>query len=181
MDAAPFQLVLSVGAGAENGWAHTVGNTIVIPESRRGSSTASVASLLVHEATHVHQRRFPDDARKAAERMGYDVVAPMASGLLGEPRANPDTDGKVYIKKGFYCESVWPEGPEKNYGLAGVRIMCSLEGGPAGDAPPEIVSGWNNGEHPSEVAAEQNATIFSSSRSPREKDWTTHEKENGRK
>lgn len=146
--AMPWRVVLS-GPGAENGWAHTTGDVIVIPHRALvAASDEELQRLLVHEAVHVAQRRDRDGAlRLVSGEWGFRPVtgARLRRVMsLGEARVNPDTDGDVYELDGRVCYPVLDRDAET---LANIRLR------PDGHHP-RWVGVAENHEHPFEIMAE---------------------------
>lgn len=92
-------------ASLENGYPHTVGGTVVLPRTALQRELDSLVRLLVHEITHVHQRRFPVKAAAQARALGFAPVARLRD-LRETVRANPDTDGTVYERAGVQVHPI---------------------------------------------------------------------------
>ena len=140
----PWRLVCSAGRRAENGYAHTVGDTIVIPLERL-EKLVGLQRLLVHEAAHVWQRNNPNEADARAEAMGFRRAGVEGRGYEGEARANPDTDTTVWTYGGVACRPILVKGAAS---IADVRRRRYA--GAFGNT--------DNHEHPYEVMAEAAAT-----------------------
>lgn len=146
------------GPGPEGGLPHTVHDVIVIPQEVLGTkSLEGLASLLIHEATHVFQRMRP---RKAAEILKRDFafVSEARFGANEIPytekrsvRVNPDTDDLRWFKV---------DGRDGGGGGSGGRTLLPVpvfkEGGGFGDV--HLLHGEPGvlqlpAEHPKEVMA----------------------------
>lgn len=143
-----WRMVLS-GQKAENGWAHTVGDVMVIPaKALEARPDGDLVRLFVHEAVHVAQRRDPRGALAlVSDKWGFEPVSDREAeriGALGEARVNPDTDGKIYALGGRVCHPVFEGVPST---LADVR--------PRPDRyHPKYLGRADNHEHPFEIMAE---------------------------
>jgi hypothetical protein len=141
------RIAVSVGTAAENGYAHTAGDTIVLPiSSVRGLSAPELAALVAHELVHIYQRRNPEAARRAALDYGFVEVQPEPGVSL---RANPDTNGAVY-RHG--AESARPVLDDEPTSLASVRLLPN--------AAYTAFPGIKNPEHPYEIMAEHMETAL---------------------
>lgn len=143
-----WRIVLS-DRRAENGWAHTVGDVMVIPlRALEKRPDGDVMRLLVHEAVHVAQRKDPEGAiGLVVGKWGFDPLRPdeeAAVGRLGESRVNPDTDGRVYSLDGRVCHPVFHGSPSS---LADVKLLPDSH-------HPRFLKTAENHEHPFEIMAE---------------------------
>ena len=144
----PWRLACSArGRTVENGYAHTVGDVVVLPlEQIEKLSRRDLISLMIHESVHVAQRMDPERARLTVARMwGFVPASPDTLLRLRVPevRANPDTDAEIYERAGVVCQPVFTPDPRS---LADIRLM-----------PHQKHAGleWvHNPEHPFEVMAE---------------------------
>lgn len=140
------------GKSCENGWAHTLGDIMIIPEHLFSNGvTESLKRTLVHEAVHVAQRRDPVFAdRYSEEELGFvkeSEAAVRRIAGLGEHRFNPDTDGELWSRSGRIVHPILREDceglgdvyhvPNKTHGFAKIK----------------------NHEHPYEIMAESLAMI----------------------
>jgi hypothetical protein len=146
------------GTGAENGYAHTAGDTIVLPAHVGDMDERKLAALIVHEAMHVFQRFRADAADAYARRAyGFEVSKAERVAEAGEERANPDTAGApAYELPG--------EGPvrqvfvakESRVTLADVELLPRERG----DALRRRFPWARNPEHPYEIMAEEAALLL---------------------
>ena len=134
----------------ENGFPHTVGGVIVIPHQCMSWSDERLKQLLVHEATHLHQRAYPAMAEQHAAAMGFEAVRTWHAN--GEAlRANPDTNMTIYSLKSWECNPVFANPSMPHLGDV---VLKPMPGYP----------GWEsirNHEHVFEIAAEINEKLFS--------------------
>lgn len=136
----------------EGGMPHTIGSVIVLPERVMKRRERELGELLVHEATHLHQRAFPDHASKTVSRLGFEPVRRLSSHreIL---RANPDTNNMIYALGRMEVNPVLHQGAETlfEYTLS----------------PHQRYPGFasvRNHEHPFEIVAEINAEIYAGRR-----------------
>lgn len=145
----PWRMTLS-GRAAENGWAHTVGDVMVIPlRALEKRPDGDVLRLFVHEAVHVAQRKDPDGALELVSgEWGFRALGPDEEaarvGRLGEARVNPDTDGRAYELDGRVCHPVFHGTPS---GLAEIKLLPDSH-------HPRFLKIADNHEHPFEIMAE---------------------------
>lgn len=136
--------------GLENSMPHTIGSVIVLPEHVfRYYSANDMALLLVHEATHLHQRAYPDFNSNAITRLGFKPVR-TAKDHREVLRANPDTNNMIYALGRLEVNPVLDIDAENlsEYTLSPFCKYPSFE---------KI----RNPEHPFEIIAELNAILYS--------------------
>ena len=144
-----WRMTLS-GRRAENGWAHTVGDVMVIPlRALEKRPDGDLVRLFVHEAVHVAQRKDPEGALDlVVGKWGFRPLGPeeaaARAGRLGEARVNPDTDHRVYSLDGRVCHPVFHGTPS---GLADVQLRPDSH-------HPRFLRTADNHEHPFEIMAE---------------------------
>jgi hypothetical protein len=85
----------------ENGYPHTLGDIIFLPEQFFNKyNDSDMLKTLLHEQIHVYQRKFPLETNVLICRFwGYDIQGVLAE--LPNNRSNPDLNGLVYCKKGY--------------------------------------------------------------------------------
>ena len=132
----------------EGGMPHTVHDLIVLPRARVSrSSRSELASLLVHEATHVYQRMRRAQAHEVLRR-DFGLVRLVRSSGEGRidraiVRANPDTDDRDWAaEKPDGGLAIFPLPVFQGGGFRDVALVGGAEGG--FEMP---------GEHPYEVMA----------------------------
>eukprot|EP00873_Tetraselmis_striata_P033883 jgi/Tetstr1/454147/TSEL_041066.t1 len=143
-----WRMTLS-GRGAENGWAHTVGDVMVIPlRALESRADGDVVQLFIHEAVHVAQRKDVQGAmRLVTGAWGFVPAAEedlAAVRSMGESRVNPDTDGIVYELDGRVCHPVFHGTPTT---LADIKLRPHAH-------HPRFLGRADNHEHPFEIMAE---------------------------
>lgn len=148
LGAMKWRITLS-GRRAENGWAHTVGDVMVIPaKALESRADGDLMRLFVHEAVHVAQRKDPRGALELVSgKWGFAPVSDEDLArvrALGEARVNPDTDGEVYELGGRICHPVFTGIPST---LADVRLKPDTH-------HPAYLRRADNHEHPFEIMAE---------------------------
>ena len=75
------------------GLPHTRGDIIFLTDKLVSTySVAQLADILLHEKTHVWQRKFPEKMQQWMKMHGFELVGP-ADNL---ERRNPDNDGQIY-------------------------------------------------------------------------------------
>lgn len=144
-----WRMTLS-GRQAENGWAHTVGDVMVIPlRALERRPDGDIVRLFVHEAVHVAQRKDPEGALELVvdkwgfKRLSADEETEIVGGL-GEARVNPDTDGHVYSLDGRVCHPIFHGTPSN---LADIKMRPDTH-------HPRFLKNADNHEHPFEIMAE---------------------------
>lgn len=157
-----LRIVCSTGRGAEHGYAHTVGDVIVLPSTsldRDLKTDADLGRLILHEAMHVFQRASWQRA-DAFVRSAYGFVTverqTLKSSGDGEERANPDTAfvqheyGLPFETKILRARPVFVPGAAT---LADIRLLP--------DAGYRPAFPWaRNHEHPYEIMAEHAAATL---------------------
>lgn len=130
----------------EDGYPHTVGDTVVLPEHVLQYTDDGLTQLIVHEITHVFQRELPAYAAEEVRNLGFLPVR-----RWGEHReslrANPDTDDLIYAFNDIECN------PVLRQGATSLSEICLL--------PNFQYPGFGhirNPEHPFEILAETNAS-----------------------
>jgi hypothetical protein len=139
--AGPWRVaVLRACALAENGWPHTHGEVVCLPESHFERPRVERVETMVHERVHVFQRRFPEEAAELVVRAWgmrphpWDTVPP---GLRALKRSNPDLDGAVYADRdGVASMQVFNSPRPTNlsdsravsFGIAGVARVAGVAG-----------------------------------------------------
>lgn len=95
----PFKLACVSGTMYENGLPHTVNDMIVLTsEQVSESSMDELVRTLKHEQTHVFQRRYPAYAHNFIRQ--HDFRRLKRHTRFDRIRANPDTDGYIYVRLG---------------------------------------------------------------------------------
>ena len=83
----------------ENGLPHTHQDVIFLPVDVVDSySTRDLCRLLKHEQTHIYQRKYPRDVRRFLHQYGFRRWKRHTR--RENVRANPDTDGWLYERRG---------------------------------------------------------------------------------
>lgn len=129
----------------ENGYPHTVGGIVVLPEHVMRYGDDRMVRLIVHEVTHVHQRAYPAFVARHVRAMGFEPARRWES-HRESLRANPDTDDTIYAMDRDEANPVLHRDAES---LADVSL-----------APCTAYKGLDhirNPEHPFEIIAELNA------------------------
>lgn len=87
----------------EDGFPHTMGNTIFLPKNGYFErNRKNRVSLLIHECTHIYQRMAPFDVNKLLiEEFGLIVVG-FTMDLRADFRANPDINRLTYASGAMY-------------------------------------------------------------------------------
>lgn len=109
----PWKIGCVLSDTYENGLPHTVGDVIVLTADLVDEmSLHNLATLLIHEQTHVLQRLYPKYARNFLKSYQFRRLKRHTKhdGL----RANPDTDGYLYERLGV------------RYGFRYLTTVCSL-------------------------------------------------------
>lgn len=90
----------------ENGYPHTIGGIIVLPKRVMQYDDSRLIKLMVHEATHVHQRAYPEFAARQVRALGFVPVRTWEN-HRESLRANPDTNNMIYANAdGMECNPV---------------------------------------------------------------------------
>ena len=129
----------------ENGYPHTVGGIVVLPEHVMRYGDDRMVRLMVHEITHVHQRAYPDFSARQVRELGFEPVRRWES-HRESLRANPDTNNMIYAMDRDECNPVLHHDATS---LA--EVTLGPESGYAG------LGHIKNPEHPFEIIAEINA------------------------
>jgi hypothetical protein len=129
----------------ENGYPHTIGGVIVIPEHALRYGEDRLARLIVHEVTHVHQRAYPNFASRQVRTLGFEPVRRWAS-HRESLRANPDTNNMIYALDRHEANPILHRD---------ARSLAEVYLGPCKGYPG--FSHVRNPEHPFEIIAELNA------------------------
>lgn len=95
----PWKIGCIVSEDFENGLPHTIDDTIVLTWTLVDQiELPDLIKLLIHEQTHVFQRKFPKYVRNFMRQYGYRRIKKHTK--HDRIRANPDTDGYIYERKG---------------------------------------------------------------------------------
>ena len=86
-----------VKASIENGYPHTIGNTIVLNERVLRYPIKELTKTLIHEKIHVAQRTHPIDFMQLYESIEFKKTRVASRHTLA--RANPDIDNFLYTYK----------------------------------------------------------------------------------
>lgn len=137
------------GRRVENGWAHTVGDVMIIPaQALESRPDGDLMRLFVHEAVHVAQRKDHQGALKLVSgQWGFAPISDkdmLRIRNLGEARVNPDTDGEIYELDGRICHPVFTGTPST---LADVQLKPETH-------HVAYLKHVKNHEHPFEIMAE---------------------------
>lgn len=130
----------------EDGYPHTVGDIVMLPEHVLGYADEGLLRLIVHEITHVFQRELPLYAAEEVHGLGFVPVRRWGE-HRDSLRANPDTDDLIYALKDIECN------PVLRQGATSLSEICLL--------PHFEYPGFEhirNPEHPFEIIAEMNAS-----------------------
>jgi len=88
-----------ISENIEQGWPHTIGDTIVLSRQFFGASKEQKVETLIHEKLHVYQRRFPVETELLiTDYWGFKVDSKLENFPLA--RNNPDINSFVYAKDG---------------------------------------------------------------------------------
>ena len=124
---APWNVAIFRGRGAENGFPHTHGALILIPDTLL--SRPELAETLLHEKVHIFQRLFPREtqalfARYLSLKRVRTRVDPAPDPAPDLARANPDLDGHLYARvDGSTCYQKFDDATPRN--LASSRVYCT--------------------------------------------------------
>jgi hypothetical protein len=99
----------------ENGFPHTIGDTIFLPENYlETSSHAYQLETLIHEKIHIYQRTFPIYTNLLITKFWkYSIV--QTRDKIENARANPDLNNIVYTRNPLsksYCYSMYTSNPK---------------------------------------------------------------------
>ena len=95
----PWNVAAVTSDAYENGFPHTLDDTIMMPvDIVDAYSCSELCRLLKHEQTHIYQRQFPADVKRFLRQNGFRRWKrhTRRDGV----RANPDTDGWLYERRG---------------------------------------------------------------------------------
>ena len=129
----------------ENGYPHTVGGVIILPEHAMRYGDDRLVRLIVHEVTHVHQRTYPDFASRQVFSLGFEPVRTWAN-HRESLRANPDTNNLIYAMDRVEVNPILHRD---------ARSLTECHLGPCTGYPG--LGHVRNPEHPFEIIAELNA------------------------
>lgn len=105
----PFKIACVHGTVYENGLPHTVNDMIILTsEQVSNSSIPELVRTLKHEQTHVFQRRFPAYAYNFIRQHNFSRLKRHTR--FDQIRANPDTDGYIYMRLGQVYAFPYREG-----------------------------------------------------------------------
>ena len=129
----------------ENGYPHTIGGIVVLPQHTMRYGDVSLIKLFVHEITHVHQRAYPEFTSLQVKALGFSPVRKW-SAHREYLRANPDTDNIIYARDRTECN------PVLHHDAVSLSEVSSC-------APYPGLEHIRNPEHPYEILAEINAQL----------------------
>lgn len=91
-----WKIACTKGVAYENGYPHTIDDTIVISrEIVMEYSFTDLVETLMHEKTHIYQKRYREDVERYLSEHQFDVVKRREK--EDNIRSNPDIDEMVYI------------------------------------------------------------------------------------
>ena len=148
---------------ADNGFPHTrPPNYICLPASMCAEAPASATfkETLVHEAIHLHQRRYKGVWEASLKRAGWSPVpkGTIPDECLERLRLNPDTIGVPFYSFNKYYIPLPLFGPIPALNTAKVEWLDTRTGALFHEAPKEFLRKYganiNQPEHPYEIYAE---------------------------
>ncbi len=91
----PWKFVVTVGRSNEEGMPHTKGDIIYVSDSVVGEKEQELTAILIHEKTHVYERKYPQLMEQWIQWAGYKRYRRQSE--IPTARSNPDVDGWTYI------------------------------------------------------------------------------------
>jgi hypothetical protein len=152
-----------INSTADNGFPHTrPPNYICLPASMCQESPASISfkTTLIHEAIHIHQRKYKGVWESSLRRAGW---TPVSSGTIPDEflerlRLNPDTIGLPFYAFNKYHIPLPLFSPVPTLQGTQVKWFDTRTGALYNDAPKEFIKKYganiNQPEHPYEIYAE---------------------------
>lgn len=155
--------IVILNSSADNGFPHTrPPNYICLPASMcsEGPASQTFKTTLIHEAVHIHQRRFKGLWENSVKRAGWTPVSKgtIPDEFLERQRLNPDTLGvPFYAFNGHHIPlALFSQSPTLQG--AHVKWFDTRTGTLYNDAPKEFVKKYgpniHQPEHPYEIYAE---------------------------
>jgi hypothetical protein len=81
----------------ENGYPHTLEDTIIISDELLNRSEAEVVKTLIHEKVHIFQRLYPQKVRELLKDWNMKHYNNVPEEVFARMRANPDLDPFIYV------------------------------------------------------------------------------------
>ncbi len=91
----PWKFVVTIGRSNEEGMPHTKGDVIYVSDSVVAEEDAELTAILIHEKTHVYERKYPQLMERWMQWAGYKRYRRQSE--VQTARSNPDVDGWTYI------------------------------------------------------------------------------------
>ena len=91
-----WKIACTKGTDYENGYPHTINDTIVISkEIVNEYSMKDLVDTLIHEKTHIYQKKFREDVKRYIDENQFEVLKTREAD--DNIRTNPDIDDMIYI------------------------------------------------------------------------------------
>lgn len=87
------------GRAYEFGYPHTIGEVILLPTHALDRGDQRLVRLLLHEKTHLYQKRFPEEIQLYLHHLRFRPVQTRTIDTT-DIRPNPDTDNWIYEQEG---------------------------------------------------------------------------------
>ena len=155
--------IVIINSTADNGFPHTrPPNYICLPVSmcQEGPASAAFKTTLIHEAIHIHQRKYKGVWESSLRRAGWTPVpaGTIPAEFLERIRLNPDTLGVPFYAFNQYHIPLPLFSPAPSLQSTQVKWFDTRTGTLYNEAPRDFIkkygSNINQPEHPYEIYAE---------------------------